>query len=49
VHDHVGPQCAIFAGDVHLLLEIAVGGHAGKLDQAAQRNFAPLAADLVAC
>ena len=44
--DHVRPQRAVFAGDVHLLLEIAVRGHAGELDEAAQRDLAPLAADL---
>jgi hypothetical protein len=46
VHDHIGPQGAILASDVHLLLKVAVRGHAGELDQAPQRNLAPLAADL---
>ena len=31
---------------MHLLLEIAVRGHAGELDEPAQRDFAPLAANL---
>ena len=39
-------QRAVLARDVHLLDEVAVLHHAGKLREPAQRHFAPLAAHL---
>ncbi len=44
VHDHVGAQCAVLRSHVHLLGEVAVLDHAGKLGKPAQRQLAPLAA-----
>ena len=41
-----GRRGAFAAHHVHLFLEVAVRGHARQLDQAAQCDFAPLAADL---
>ncbi len=45
-HDHVGADDLVFAGGVHLLLEIAVLDHARQLDEPSQRDLAPAAADL---
>ena len=44
--DHIGPQPPVLRVDVLLLDEIAVFQHAGHLDDAAELDFAPAAADL---
>ena len=46
VHDHVGPQKPVLGRRRPLLLEVAVLGHAGRLDGVAQRHFAPAPARL---
>ena len=43
VHDHVGTEQAVRRRRRPLLLEVAVLGHAGRLDRVAQRHFAPAA------
>ena len=43
VHDHVGPQQAVRGRGRPLLVEVAVLGHAGRLDRVAQRHLAPAA------
>ena len=43
-HDHVGSLVPLRAGEVHLLLEVAVLDHAGQLDRTPQVQLAPLAA-----
>src|SRR5690606_35400588 len=40
-HDRVGAEAAGLGGDGFLFVEVAVGGHAGELDDAAQLEFAP--------
>ena len=46
VDDHVGPNGAVFRRLMALGHEVAVLDHAGELDEAAQRDLAPLAAHL---
>ncbi len=46
LHDEIGAQAAVVGPDVVLRLEIAVLEHAGHLDDAAELDLAPAAADV---